>query len=96
MRRCVRNAEVTATTRRSTQYQRGLCIVPYITTSAMKCTKQLIGRTISSGSLQQIQALPREKESRSSAQQKIDSQLLFASKMRRGDAIAVGVLLREV
>ena len=40
---------------------------------------------------QQIQALEAEKESRTAAQQKIDSQLLYAIKMRRGESIAPGV-----
>ena len=38
--------------------------------------------------LRQINALIREKESRTPAQQKIDSQLLVESKLRRGDPIA--------
>jgi hypothetical protein len=37
---------------------------------------------------QQIQALLEEKETRTAAQQKIDSQLLYAIKMRRGEKIA--------
>jgi hypothetical protein len=40
---------------------------------------------------QQIQALIAEKESRTPAQQKIDSQLLYALKMNRGESIANGV-----
>jgi hypothetical protein len=40
---------------------------------------------------QQIQALLEEKEARTAAQQKIDSQLLYAIKMRRGERIATTV-----
>jgi hypothetical protein len=40
---------------------------------------------------QQIQALLAEKQSRTPAQQKIDSQLLYAIKIRRGDSIASAV-----
>ena len=40
---------------------------------------------------QQIQALLEEKEARTPAQQKIDSQLLYAIKMRRGEKIATTV-----
>ena len=47
--------------------------------------------SIASGARQQIQALLAEKESRSPAQQKIDSQLLYAIKLRRGESIAAGV-----
>src|SRR5438132_3768059 len=40
---------------------------------------------------QQIQALIAEKESRTPARQKIDSQLLYALKMHRGESIAQGI-----
>jgi len=46
--------------------------------------------------LTQIQALEDEKESRSPAQQKIDSQLLYAIKMHRGESIASGVPTLDV
>ena len=46
--------------------------------------------------LKQIQALLDEKESRSPAQQKLDSQLLYALKARRGEGIAPGVPSLEV
>src|SRR5262249_33271633 len=46
---------------------------------------------ISESALQQIQALIDEKESRTPAQQKIDSQLLYAMKMRQGQMIARGI-----
>src|SRR6266446_4877404 len=46
---------------------------------------------ISDTAIQQIQALMSEKESRTPAQQKIDSQLLYAIKMRRGQGVAAGV-----
>jgi Subtilase family len=41
--------------------------------------------------LAQIEALIREKDSRAGAQQKMDSQLIYALKMRRGEMIAEGV-----
>src|SRR6266446_8724631 len=48
-------------------------------------------RDISETAWQQIQALEVDKESRTPAQQKIDSQLLYAIKMRRGQGVAAGV-----
>ncbi|HLR04821.1 MAG TPA: hypothetical protein VK117_03350, partial [Pyrinomonadaceae bacterium] len=48
-------------------------------------------RDISDSAWQQIQALEVDKESRTPAQQKIDSQLLYAIKMRRGQGVAAGV-----
>jgi Subtilase family len=44
----------------------------------------------------QIRALDDEKESRSPAQQKIDSQLIYAAKMHRGEQIADGMATLEV
>jgi len=44
----------------------------------------------------QIQSLLDEKNSRTPAQQKIDSQLLYAAKMRRGEAITSSVAVVEV
>jgi hypothetical protein len=46
---------------------------------------------ISPEALAQIDALIREKESRAGAQQKIDSQLIYELKMRRGAMVAEGV-----
>src|SRR5262245_48098191 len=46
---------------------------------------------ISPEALRQIEALIMEKESRTVAQQKMDSQLIYELKMWRGDAIAEGV-----
>src|ERR1044071_9149968 len=46
---------------------------------------------IAESAIQQIQALVAEKESRTPAQQKLDSQLLYTLKMRPGEAIAAGV-----
>jgi hypothetical protein len=46
---------------------------------------------ISESAWQQIQALEIDKESRTPAQQKIDSQLLYAIKIRRGQGVAAGV-----
>ena len=48
-------------------------------------------RRVQVEALQQIQALEDEKESRTPAQRKIDSQLLYAIKMHRGESIAAGV-----
>ncbi len=48
-------------------------------------------QSISAAALQQIQALEDEKASRTPAQQKIDSQLLYAMKMERAEPIASGV-----
>src|ERR1044072_8248028 len=46
---------------------------------------------ISDAAAQQIQALLSEKESRNAAQKKIDSQLIYATKQARGQAVASGV-----
>jgi hypothetical protein len=46
--------------------------------------------------LKQIAALEKEKESRTPTQQKIDTQLLYADKMRRGVPIADGVPVQRV
>ena len=46
---------------------------------------------ISDSALKQIGALEAEKTKRTPVQQKIDSQLLYADKMRRGEPIAEGV-----
>jgi subtilisin-like proprotein convertase family protein len=46
---------------------------------------------IAESALQQIQALVAEKEARTPAQRKLDSQLLYASKMHRGESLAAGV-----
>src|SRR3954447_13272866 len=46
---------------------------------------------ISPEAIQQIQALEAEKESRTPAQKKINSQLLYAIKMERGEPIAAGI-----
>src|SRR5438128_3659091 len=46
---------------------------------------------ISPEALAQIEALLREKESRSSLQQKIDSQLVYELKMQAGQPIASGI-----
>jgi hypothetical protein len=48
-------------------------------------------QSVSTDVMQQIQALENEKESRTPAQQKIDSQLLYALKMQRSEPIAAGV-----
>lgn len=46
---------------------------------------------LSESALKQIAALQEEKAKRTPAQRKIDSQLLYADKMRRGESIAPGV-----
>lgn len=51
---------------------------------------------ISPEAQEQIQALVDEKNARTPVQQKIDSQLLYATKMHRGEAIARGVPTLEV
>jgi hypothetical protein len=51
---------------------------------------------ISPAALQQMAALDAEKESRTPAQRKIDSQLIYATKMHRGQPIAPGVEMLEV
>ena len=48
-------------------------------------------REIAQSALDQIEALLAEKQSRTASQQKIDSQLLYAIRMRRGDSVAPGV-----
>lgn len=53
--------------------------------------KQKAPEQISQTALQQMAALVQEKESRTPAQQKIDSHLLLAVKVKRGDAIAKAV-----
>jgi subtilase family protein len=50
---------------------------------------------ISPGAMAQIEALIREKDSRTGAQRKMDSQLIYALKMRRGAMIAEGVRTLE-
>src|SRR5262245_53680523 len=52
--------------------------------------------SISESAFRQIQALISEKDYRSPAQRKIDSQLLYAFKMSRGENIAAGVSRLEV
>src|SRR5258707_13700033 len=46
---------------------------------------------ISESAGQQMQALEIDKDSRTPAEQKLDSQLLYAIKMHRGQAVAAGV-----
>jgi Calx-beta domain/Subtilase family/Domain of unknown function (DUF4214) len=54
-------------------------------------TEQQATRKVGPEALLQISALLDEKESRTPVQQKIDSQLLYAMKMRKGESIASGV-----
>jgi hypothetical protein len=51
---------------------------------------------ISASAMRQIAALEAEKKQRTPVQDKIDSQLLYADKMRRGDPIATGVPTQRV
>ena len=51
---------------------------------------------LAESAMRQIQALQDEKESRTPAQKKIDSQLLYAIKMFRGEPIAQGIDKLEV
>ncbi|HKQ76534.1 MAG TPA: hypothetical protein VJ810_22760 [Blastocatellia bacterium] len=51
---------------------------------------------ISDSALRQIRSLLDEKASRSPAQQKLDSQLLYAVKMLRGQEVAAGLRTLEV
>lgn len=66
--------------------------------TTQKQTAALPGQAgkISTNALKQIGALEREKAGRTMAQQKIDSQLLFADKMRLGVPIADGVPTQRV
>ncbi len=60
-------------------------------TAQTKRTKVVDKDEISPEVLQQIQALENEKESRTPAQQKIDSRLLYTIKMERGESLAANV-----
>jgi len=53
-------------------------------------------QSISAEAMQQIQALEDEKAARTTAQQKIDSQLIYATKMARSEPIAPGVSTLQV
>src|SRR5229473_1898154 len=64
---------------------------PMPTASAASMPLQKPQPEISESAWQQIQALEIDKESRTPAQQKIDSQLLYAIRMRRGQGAAAGV-----
>lgn len=64
--------------------------------SAQMASAQQQVSKLSANALRQIQALDAEKASRTPAQRKIDSQLLYATKMNRGEAIAAGIETLEV
>jgi hypothetical protein len=64
--------------------------------SAQAASAQQQESRLSANAVRQIQALDAEKESRTPAQRKIDSQLIYATKMNRGQAIAPGVPTLEV
>src|SRR2546423_2074260 len=59
--------------------------------SAQSNSASAEGGAISESALAQIKALDEEKQSRTPAQKKMDSQLVYAVKMNRGEAIAPGV-----
>src|SRR2546423_15408233 len=58
--------------------------------TAKSATPQ-ISDDIAPSALAQIDALLQEKESRTAVQRKMDSQLIYALKMTRGQPIAIGV-----
>lgn len=77
------------------------CLVVATALSLALCSAQVASAQqkpvrLSANALRQIQALEAEKESRTPAQRKIDSQLLYATKMKRRVAIAPGVPTLEV
>lgn len=61
------------------------------TAAAQKRDQNADTKKISPEAVRQIEALMNEKESRTPAQQKVDSRLLYTAKMWRGEAIASGV-----
>jgi hypothetical protein len=65
-------------------------------TAAAQPQKGSAESQISESAQLQIKALLDEKESRTPAQQKIDSQLIYAGKMYRGQSIAAGIPTLEV
>ncbi|MGA9768450.1 MAG: S8 family serine peptidase, partial [Blastocatellia bacterium] len=65
-------------------------------TAAGQPQKSSAESQISEAAQLQIKALLDEKESRTPAQQKIDSQLIYASKMYRGQSVAAGISTLEV
>jgi hypothetical protein len=60
-------------------------------TNIIKTSSANAGGQISASALKQIGALEAEKSRRTPIQQKIDSHLLYADKMRRGESVAEGV-----
>src|SRR3984893_6885700 len=62
--------------------------LPYSTAKERMPEAQQRPTEIAESALEQIAALEAEKDSRTVAQQKIDSQLLYAAKMRRGLSIS--------
>src|SRR5215471_7944442 len=73
----------------------GSTLMP-IKISASRQDQGNASQSIGSEVMQQIQALEDEKDSRTPAQQKIDSQLLYAIKMERSEPIASGVSSLDV
>jgi hypothetical protein len=69
-----------------------LPVIRLRTTAAAQSGKEVI----SESAARQIEALIAEKDSRTPAQQKIDSQLIYANIMRTGQSIAAGVQTLEV
>ena len=78
----------------------GLALVAILTFVALSMRAGQVDASaqseISESAARQIDALIAEKESRTPAQQKIDSQLLYAAKMNRGEMIADGVTTLQV
>jgi len=74
----------------------GSTLVPVKISASRQDQSSATTQSISNDVMQQIQALEDEKESRTPAQQKIDSQLLYATKMQRAEPIAAGVNSLEV
>jgi len=70
-----------------------LCVAAVFTQSShfLSWSAAAQGERISQDALRQIQALIEEKDSRTPAQKKIDSQLLYRLKQKRGERIAPGV-----
>src|SRR5882672_3003046 len=69
-----------------------------LTTNAAQqpANPRAVATDISPEAMAQIDALLQEKASRTPAQQKLDSQLVYAVKMARGEAIAAGVSQLQV
>lgn len=85
---------VSAQKRSTTKAQQAVAIVADKETKALAATQDDLA--VSESVAMQIKALDDEKESRTPEQKKIDSQLIYATKMIRGEQIADGVPALEV